>query len=205
MNSKYAFYMDSTKCMGCKACMIACKDAYNLPLNVNYRRVAECVGGDWFIQPDGTYSQNVFAYYLSVSCNHCNDPKCVAACPTGATHKNENGLVVIDASRCVGCKNCSWNCPYSAPQFNEEKQHMTKCDFCADRLAQNLAPVCVLSCPARALDFGPTEELIAKYGRANIAPLPPSHITQPNLAVNPHQNSVKATTNTTLLANKEEM
>ena len=205
MKTEYAFFVDSTRCMGCKACSIACKDAYNLPIGVKWRRVAECVGGEWFEHHDGTFTQNVFAYYITVSCNHCEDALCVTACPTGAMHKNENGLVVIDSSKCIGCRNCSWNCPYSAPQFDVEKKHMTKCDFCSNRLAQGLKPICVSSCPSRALDFGPKEELVAKYGRANIAPLPPATLTKPNLAIKAHPSATPARTDSTLLANKEEM
>lgn len=205
MNKQLAFYFDASRCMGCKACVIACKDANELPIGINWRHVVECSDGEWVVHQDGTYSQNVFAYYLSVACNHCEDPACVKACPTGAMHKTEDGIVKVDDSRCIGCNNCAWNCPYSAPQLNLQKKHMTKCDFCHARLEQGQPPLCVASCPARALDFGPREELVAKYGRANVAPLPPADITKPNLVINAHRDAKPAKAKKPYLANKEEI
>lgn len=205
MKKSYAFYMDASRCMGCKACVIACKDGHDLPLGLNWRRVPECTGGAWAEHADGTYTQNVFSYYLSVACNHCESPVCVKACPTGAMHKTEDGIVQVDETRCVGCNNCAWNCPYSAPQLDKSKKHMTKCNFCRERLEVGQQPLCVAACPARALDFGPREELIAKYGRANIAPLPPANMTEPNLAVVAHKDAQPANTRKPFLANKEEL
>lgn len=205
-NTDLAFFMDSSLCMGCKACVIACKDKHNLPLGVHWRRVIEACGGEWMPQVDGTYQQNVCAYYISLSCNHCADPACVRACPTGATHKTgQHGIVAIDESRCVGCHYCEWNCPYSSPQYNAEKKHMTKCDFCRDLLAVGQEPACVTACPARALSFGPREELLKKYGRAAVAPLPQPGLTQPSLALLPHRDARPAGAKDIFVANREEM
>lgn len=135
-----AFYFNSELCTGCKACMIACIDKHNLNKGVLWRRVLEYSGGEWLPVGDA-YEQNVFAYYVSLSCNHCENPVCAEACPTQAMHKDENGIVSVDPDRCVGCRYCEWNCPYGAPQFDPERKKMTKCDFCRDYLEQGPAPV----------------------------------------------------------------
>lgn len=199
-----AFFMDMSACMGCKACMIACKDKHNLPLGIHWRKVIEASGGEWVENPDTTWEQNVFTYYISMSCNHCESPLCVQACPTGACAKDENGIVAIDPDKCIGCGYCSWNCPYSSPQLDKEKRHMTKCDFCKDYLAEGREPACVAACPSRALQVGSKDELIKKYGNANIAPLPNKGMTRPNLALKPHRSAKPSGSKSVYYANKEE-
>ncbi len=184
-----AFYFDADSCVGCKACMIACKDKHNNPIGIQWRRVAEFSGGEW-IKNGQSYEQNVFAYYVSLSCNHCENPVCAHACPTKATHQNEDGIVVIDQDRCVGCRYCEWSCPYGAPQYDAERKVMTKCDFCLDYLKEGKKPACVAACPCRSLDFGEYEELKEKYGEfATIAPLPKDSKTKPHLIVAPSRHS----------------
>ncbi|MBW1889568.1 MAG: 4Fe-4S binding protein, partial [Deltaproteobacteria bacterium] len=136
MLKRPAFYLDTQICTGCKTCIIACKDKHDLPAGVRWRRVVEFTGGDWDCLPDGTFNQNVFAYYISVSCNHCQDPVCVKACPSKAMHQDDHGIVTVDPEKCVGCRYCEWVCPYSAPQFDKKLGRMTKCDFCREDLQQ---------------------------------------------------------------------
>jgi len=202
-----AFYFDQTKCTGCKACVIACKDKHDLPVGVRWRRVAEYAGGLWLVdERAGTVTQDVFSYYTSYSCNHCDDPICVEACPSTAMRKGENGIVRVEASVCIGCGYCAMACPYSAPQFDEAKGVMTKCDFCADRLAAGQTPACVAACPSRALDFGEAADLRAKYGAAaSIEPLPSASVTRPNLVINPHRRAQTSGTGTGRIGNPEEI
>ena len=135
--TQLGFYVDTAKCTGCKTCQLSCKDENDLTVGVNWRRVYEYGGGSWFQNEDGTYQQNVFAYYTSISCNHCAKPACTKACPTGAMHKRESdGLVLVNQDVCVGCRYCEMACPYGAPQFNAEKKVMSKCDGCYDRVEQ---------------------------------------------------------------------
>lgn len=185
-----AFYFNSELCTGCKTCMIACKDKHNLDKGINWRKVVEFTGGEFIPVGKNAYEHNVFAYYISLSCNHCENAVCAEGCPTKAMHKDENGIVWVDESRCIGCHYCEWNCPYSAPQFDSKRGKMTKCDFCRDYLAEGKTPACVASCPTRALDFGEYGELRAKYGEfAAIAPLPSPDITTPHFVCAPNRHS----------------
>jgi anaerobic dimethyl sulfoxide reductase subunit B (iron-sulfur subunit) len=186
---RLAFYFDSSSCSGCKTCQMACKDKNDLGPGQVWRRVYEVTGGGWKKQ-GATWQQDVFAYNLSMSCNHCEDPICVKNCPTHALFKREDGIVQIDQNLCIGCKYCAWVCPYGAPQFNPQKGVMGKCDFCADYIDQGKNPSCVDSCPMRALDFGDHEELLEKYGPSDhIYPLPDPSITEPSICIKAHQNA----------------
>lgn len=200
-DTQYGFYFDSSKCTGCKTCHIACKDRMvgltrskddvanagvaDLP-GMLWRRVYEYGGGAWSQNGDNSYNQDVFAYYASLGCNHCSEPVCVKACPTGAMHKRQqDGLVLVEESLCIGCQSCSRACPYDAPQIDAARKVMTKCDGCLDRLKQGKKPICVEGCPLRALDFDTMENLRARYGDGDghFAPLPSASITHPNLIV----------------------
>lgn len=198
--TQYGFYFDSSKCTGCKTCHVACKDRFTHLLHADdngvsgvsemsgviWRRVTEFGGGTWVQNKDGSYVQDVFAYYTSIGCNHCNNPVCVKACPTGAMHKrSQDGLVHVAKDLCIGCNSCAEACPYDAPQLDPTTKVMTKCDGCYDRLMDGLKPVCVSACPLRALDFGTMVELEEKYGKgdAHVSPLPSVGITSPNLII----------------------
>lgn len=116
----------------------------------------------------GKYPE-VFVAFLAISCYHCAEPACMAACPVSAITKREkDGLMVVDRDQCLGrddCGICKDACPYGTPQFGaEDNAKMQMCDFCLDRLAENKQPICVAACPMRALDSGYLDELKRKYG-----------------------------------------
>lgn len=183
--TQYGFYFDSSRCTGCRTCEMACKDYKDLSVDFAYRHVYDCEGGDWEEQADGTYTQNCFAYHVSLSCQHCDDPACVKVCPTTAMHKDaETGLVSVDAGKCIGCGYCHMACPYNAPKVDREKGHSVKCNGCAERVSEGKNPICVDACPLRALDFGPIEDIRKKYeGVDCVAPMPEASYTHPNIVV----------------------
>ena len=97
------FYFDQTRCIGCKACQVACKDKNRLDVGANFREIKDFEVGEF---------PSVKTYSLTLSCQHCNNPACVEACPVGAMYKANDGTVLHDASLCVGCKACINACPY---------------------------------------------------------------------------------------------
>jgi len=187
MAKQLGFYIESSICSGCSACQVACKDKNTLDDGRAFRRVFEVSGGGFAKSGEG-YVNNVFAYAISISCNHCTDAICVRNCPTTAmTKRAEDGGVFVDTNKCIGCGYCAWSCPYGAPQMNTVTGLMSKCDFCVDLLAKGEDPVCVATCPLNAIKYGDIEELRAKYGTlADARGLPSSTITKPNLVIRPH-------------------
>ena len=184
--TQYAFFFDGTRCTGCKTCEFACKDYHQLTPEFSYRKVFEVTGGQTVVAEDGGFATTCFTYSVSSSCQHCDNPACVANCPTGAMHKDEQtGLVSVNEEVCIGCGACETTCPYGAPKVNNELGHSVKCDGCAERVAAGLAPVCVLACPARALDFGPVEQMERLGERVAIMPFCDPVTTSPNLYVKP--------------------
>ncbi len=172
-NRQIAFYVDATKCINCKTCEVACKDYSGAPTGVRLRKVRTFEGGEF---------PAVYAFNVSMACNHCESPKCVEQCPAGAYSKRaEDGIVVHDPERCIGCRYCTWVCPYGAPQYDAAAGHVRKCDLCLDELAHERQPVCVTSCPMRAIEIGPLAEIAARPGvMAAIRHLPSPELTRPS-------------------------
>lgn len=205
MPGTWAFRFDATACSGCKACQAACKDRHGLPVGVLWRRVYEVAGGTW-ARERRAWTPDVFAFNLSIGCNHCDAPACVEVCPTGAMRRREDGLVLVDADACIGCRYCAWACPYGAPQYDEASGRMTKCTFCAEDVDEGRPPACVAACPMRALEFGERDTLEATLGLdADFFPLPDPALTRPSLAIVPHRDAGRAGPRTARVANGEEV
>ncbi|WP_026563777.1 DMSO/selenate family reductase complex B subunit [Bacillus sp. UNC41MFS5] len=185
------FYINQSLCTGCKACSVSCKDKNDLPTGINFRRVYAYEEGTFIQRPTKGMVQNIKAFYFSISCNHCTNPKCLPSCPTGAIVKNkETGVVKIDQDICQGVQRCIKACPYGAPQYNQKIFKSNKCDFCIDLQSKGEDPVCVSTCPMRAIDFGPVEELRRKYGSVSqIKGMPSNAMTNPNIVINPHKDA----------------
>ena len=190
--AQYGFYVNTDICVGCKACMTSCFDRNNLEVPQKFRKVYEYGGGEWMADDKGAFTTTAFTYYVSMTCGHCDKPACVEKCPTGAMAKDkETGIVNNDKEKCIGCMTCQIACPYGHPvKLEDGLSH--KCDACMDDLVDG-KPVCVRSCPVRALDFGDIKELRAKYGEVNTMGDLPSE-TGPNVVFSVHRDAAKGGT-----------
>ena len=180
---KLGFYFDAEMCTGCKTCQVACKDKNRLDIGTIFRKVTDYEVGDY---PTATF------YHLSIACNHCENPACVAACPTGAMYIADDGTVLHDDDMCIGCQTCVNICPYGQPKYLEEKGITGKCDSCYAIRKAGGNPVCVDACPLRALEFGDLDELRAKHADeelVNALPvLPDPELTHPSLLIHPKES-----------------
>ena len=181
--SKAVLY-DATKCIGCRACQVACKQWNELPA------VATTNTGTYENPPrmdaytftkisfteleDNGKFQWVFAKH---QCMHCEHPACVEACIVGALEKRPDGPVTYDDNKCIGCRYCQVACPFGIPNFEWDKPlpWIRKCTFCADRQGGGLKPACVTTCPSGALEFGERDDLIAE-ARERIAATPGRYV-----------------------------
>jgi tetrathionate reductase subunit B len=141
----YVMVIDLRQCVGCQACTAACKVENAVPKEQYRTFVSEFELGSF---------PNVRKAYVPQLCNHCDEPSCVSVCPTGATFKREDGIVVVDSEICWGCGYCLSACPYDKRFFNSETKVADKCTFCAHRLADGLLPACVETCVGGARVFG---------------------------------------------------
>jgi anaerobic dimethyl sulfoxide reductase subunit B (iron-sulfur subunit) len=178
------FYIDNSRCSGCKTCEIACKDYKDLGADMLFRKIYDYEGGSWSERDDGTWAQDVFMYHLSLSCNHCDAPSCAAACPVSAIAKDEEtGIVHVDPEICIGCGSCVSACPYQAPKLDQGLKLSRKCDGCLERIRDGRQAICVEACPIRALDFDDIAALRSRYGALDQIPPLPSPLTAPNLVI----------------------
>ena len=159
--------IDVDICVGCHACATACKEwntgGYHAPLT-DLNPYGKDASGVWFNRIHsfefGRDADNRVVHFPK-SCLHCDNAPCVTVCPTGASYKRaEDGIVLVDESMCIGCKLCSWACPYGAREFDSTEGVMKKCTLCIDRIFnENLeeidrVPACVAVCPVNARHYG---------------------------------------------------
>ena len=153
--------IDLGRCIGCHSCTVACKSEQNTapgnspllfkrgniqrPLHLSYR---------WVIVREGGTYPDVWRTFVTSACNHCQEPACMKSCPVNAISKRaSDGIVLIDQEKCIGCKYCTWACPYGAPQWNEATQKVEKCTMCVERIDKGLQPACATTCVGKALTY----------------------------------------------------
>lgn len=201
---KLGLVIDLDICVGCHACAVACKEwndggefgplpdenPYGAePLGVWFNRV-HCyeIAPSPLVGEGGAQHRErgnaPMTVHFPRSCLHCETPDCVTVCPTGASYKRaEDGIVLVDEDKCIGCKLCSWACPYGAREYSEQRGVMQKCTLCVDRIYNesfdeyDRQPACVMACPTRARHFGDlgdtdsaVSKLVAERGGYDLMP-----------------------------------
>ncbi|HCE54310.1 MAG TPA: hydrogenase [Lutibacter sp.] len=177
-NRKFVMVIDLAKCKNARKCVEGCQKGHNLDYHQEFMQI-KLIQDNPLAEP----------YWFPKNCMHCDEPPCVKVCPTGATFKREDNIVLVDNERCIGCKFCVTSCPYSARIFNWEHKAkfddksqpyspetnvpgatgtVTKCDFCPDLLRQGLLPHCAQSCPEGVIYFGDRNEDIVTNGAETV-------------------------------------
>jgi formate dehydrogenase iron-sulfur subunit len=167
---RLAKLIDTTTCIGCKACEVACMEWNDLPFRETvfqntYQTMPETAWNYWnliqfreHVQPDGTLQWLM----RKDQCMHCADPGCLAACPAdNAIVQYQNGIVDFQQDYCIGCQYCVTGCPFNIPKINPQTKKMFKCTLCSDRVSQGLEPACIKACPTGCLHFGTKEDMSA--------------------------------------------
>ena len=179
-SKRYGMLIDLRRCIGCQACTVSCHIENAAPLG-NFRTIVSQ------FEVEDEASGECATFMLPRLCNHCENPPCVPVCPVQATFQRQDGIVVVDSDRCVGCAYCVNACPYDARFINDKTNTADKCTFCAHRLEANLLPACVESCVGGARIIGdmrdPDSEIsqmIAEY-RDQLMVLQPEKNTFPQV------------------------
>lgn len=177
--TQLALVIDLNVCVGCHACVTSCKE-----WNTSGSAGPLCDENPYGADPTGTFFNRVQTFevgqypntetvHFPKSCLHCEDPPCVPVCPTGASYKRkQDGIVLVDYDKCIGCKYCAWACPYGAREIDEKQQVMKKCTLCVDRIYDTTLPeadrkpACVMACPTSARLFGDVHDAESAVSRA---------------------------------------
>jgi formate dehydrogenase beta subunit len=162
-------YIDTTTCIGCKACEVACQEWNDLPSvstaqTGSYQTMASLDANFWnLIKFKELELDNGLAWLMRKDqCMHCAEPGCLAACPApGALVQYANGIVDVNADKCIGCQMCQAGCPFDVPRFSASTGKMSKCTLCVDRTSVGLEPACVKACPTGCLQFGNKDDMVA--------------------------------------------
>jgi Fe-S-cluster-containing dehydrogenase component len=142
--SRRGFLLDLHRCVGCGACVLACRIENGRTDSAAWRRVLPL---NLRRRPAGP------TYFLSVACHHCEAPACLKGCPSGAYEQRPDGIVVHHEEECLGCRYCEMTCPFGTPQYDGAKGVVSKCHLCTHRLDAGRPPACVAACPTEALQF----------------------------------------------------
>jgi Fe-S-cluster-containing dehydrogenase component len=159
---KNIFIFDQNKCVGCHACVVACMNENGFQSTGHWRNI---------YKSNTSHLPTLPLFYLSLACNHCDDAPCLKNCPALAYSRDEaTGAIIHHPEKCIGCKYCTWACPYDAPKYNPKEGIIEKCTFCNHRIEEGLKPACAQLCPVGALDFINTE--FSRKESAESSPVP---------------------------------
>lgn len=143
--------IDLDRCIGCRGCEVACKQENGVVLGSAWNKVRT-------VGPSGKYP-DVEMYFFPAVCQQCREPQCVKVCPTGASYKrSEDGIVLVDKEKCIGCRYCMMACPYGVRSFNKEMRVVEKCTLCIQLQEAGEKPACVKNCPGKARLFGDIDD-----------------------------------------------
>jgi len=159
---------DLSKCYGCRACQVACKQWNQLPAkqtynNGSYQNPPDLQPNNWVVikyQEISDGNGGVKWLFRKDTCMHCTDAACVKVCPSGALYYTKHGTVGIDNGKCIGCKECVTVCPFGVPKYDSKADKVSKCDMCLSRISNDMEPACVKACPTGALQFGDKGEIL---------------------------------------------
>jgi len=179
--------IDETRCTGCRACQVACKQWNDLPGETtrntgSYQNPPALSAKTWNLIEfrEIETGDKVDWYFFKHACMHCEHPACVSVCPVGALQKTASGPVIYDDRKCIGCRYCMAACPFGIPTFDWDKgllDHpvIRKCNFCVDRISNGLEPACAKTCPSKVIQFGERDALLAE-AEARIAKNPSRYV-----------------------------
>jgi formate dehydrogenase iron-sulfur subunit len=161
--------VDTSTCIGCKACEVACQEWNDLPpeptVNTGtYQTLPDTTARFWNLIKFGEHESERGFHWLmrKDQCMHCAEPGCLVACPApGAIVQYANGIVDFEQDQCIGCGYCITGCPFNVPKFAADTRRVYKCTLCVDRVAEGLQPACVKACPTSCLQFGTKDAMLA--------------------------------------------
>jgi Fe-S-cluster-containing dehydrogenase component len=194
----YGMGIQIDKCIGCGRCVVACKEENNVPREPIFFRTwverylikrdntvsVQCTAGGAKVPPSEVKEADILrSFFVPKLCNHCQHPPCAQVCPVGATFRTEDGIVLVDENRCIGCSYCIQACPYGARYLHPERKTADKCTLCYHRIKQGLLPACVEVCPTQARVFGDLNSIASPLVR--LKRMYNTHVLKPALNTEP--------------------
>jgi Fe-S-cluster-containing dehydrogenase component len=173
---RYGLAIDTTKCIGCHSCQVACQNQNQLVPNEAF---------NWIRERDRGKYPSFGKSFIPVQCNHCEDAPCQRVCPTGATYTSAEGVVLVNPRTCVGCKYCVEACPYKMRVLNHHEGIVDKCNLCIAMVREGGTPACVSTCPTQVRIFGDLDDPKSRISRfiaeSGAQPLRPDLNTRPKI------------------------
>ncbi len=192
---RYAYLIDTAKCIGCGSCVRACKKENDVPdeffrtwverylVSAEQSYVDSPNGGLEGFQPAHVAFVPTKAFFVPKMCNHCRETPCIQVCPVGASYRTKEGAILVDGDHCIGCGYCVQACPYGSRFINEHIHTADKCTWCYHRITKGLKPACVSVCPTGTRQFGDmhneTDPVRVAIEHERVTTLQPHHLTEP--------------------------